>query len=57
MSPARTTGKRDSPNIKLSRVFGIVLGIHLVAIGGLMAYEMFRHKDPRRQFGPPQAHR
>ena len=37
--------KADSPNIKLSRVFGIVLGIHLVAIGGLMAYEMFRHKD------------
>jgi LysM repeat protein len=37
--------KADSPHIKLSRVFGIVLGIHLVAIGGLMAYEMFRHKD------------
>ena len=37
--------KQDRPGVRLSRVFGVVLGIHIVAIGGLMAYEMFRHRD------------
>lgn len=37
--------KQDRPGVRLSRVFGVVLGIHIVAIGGLMAYEMFRHSD------------
>ena len=36
--------KQDQPGVRLSRVFGVVLGIHVVAIGGLMAYEMFRHR-------------
>jgi LysM repeat protein len=36
--------KQDQPGVRLSRVFGVVLGIHIVAIGGLMAYEMFRHR-------------
>jgi LysM repeat protein len=38
--------KQDQPGVRLSRVFGVVLGIHIVAIGGLMAYEMFRHREP-----------
>ena len=37
--------KQEQPGVRLSRVFGVVLGIHIVAIGGLMAYEMFRHRD------------
>lgn len=37
--------RQDAPGVRLSRVFGVVLGIHVVAIGGLMAYEMFRHRD------------
>lgn len=37
--------KQDQPGVRLSRVFGVVLGIHIVAIGGLMAYEMFRHRE------------
>lgn len=36
--------KQEQPGVRLSRVFGVVLGIHVVAIGGLMAYEMFRHR-------------
>jgi LysM repeat protein len=39
--------KHDQPGVRLSRVFGVVLGIHIVAIGGLMAYEMFRHREPQ----------
>jgi len=37
--------KEEQPGVRLSRVFGVVLGIHVVAIGGLMAYEMFRHRS------------
>ncbi|MFN0125651.1 MAG: LysM peptidoglycan-binding domain-containing protein [Verrucomicrobiales bacterium] len=37
--------KHDQPGVRLSRVFGVVLGIHIIAIGGLMAYEMFRHRE------------
>ena len=37
---------QDQPGVRLSRVFGVVLGIHIVAIGGLVAYEMFRHHEP-----------
>jgi len=37
--------KQDQPGVRLSRVFGVVLGIHVIAIGGLMAYEMFRHRE------------
>ncbi len=49
--PAHVTSEddwqKDAPNVKLSRAFAVVLGIHVVAIGGFMAYEMFRHKDPQ----------
>jgi LysM repeat protein len=48
--PAHLTREDDwneeQPGVRLSRVFGVVLGIHVVAIGGLMAYEMFRHREP-----------
>ena len=47
--PAHLTSEddwqRDVPNVKLSRAFAVVLGIHVVAIGGFMAFELFRHKD------------
>jgi len=47
--PAHLTSEDDwrqnQPGVRLSRVFGVVLGIHVVAIGGLMAYEMFRHRE------------
>ncbi len=34
----------DVPNIKLSRAFVIVLVIHVVAVGGILAFEMFKPK-------------
>lgn len=43
---ARTTDGRDwhtdVPNIKLSRAFVVVLVLHVVAIGGILAFEMFK---------------
>lgn len=63
--------KHDQPGVRLSRVFGVVLGIHVIAIGGLMAYEMLRHREqpnantaalrpaprePRPSGGSPAAH-
>lgn len=46
---------RDEPNVKLSRAFAVVLGIHVVAIGGFMAFELFRHKDPQQAQAPRSA--
>lgn len=34
----------DVPNIKLSRAFVVVLIIHVVALGGILAFEMFKPK-------------
>ncbi|MGI8605355.1 MAG: LysM peptidoglycan-binding domain-containing protein [Verrucomicrobiales bacterium] len=56
--PAHVTSEedwqRDVPNVKLSRAFAIVLGIHVVAIGGFMAFELFRHKDSTPGSDPAQ---
>ena len=35
----------DVPNIKLSRAFVVVLILHVVAVGGILAFEMFK-ADP-----------
>ncbi len=47
--PAHLTGEDEwqpeQSGVRLSRVFGMVLGIHVVAIGGLMMYEKFRHQE------------
>jgi LysM repeat protein len=37
--------KTDVPNIKLSRAFVVVLVIHVVALGGILAFEMFKPKE------------
>lgn len=46
--PAHLTGEDEwqpeQSGVRLSRVFGMVLGIHVAAIGGLIAYEKFRHQ-------------
>ena len=34
----------DVPNIKLSRAFVVVLILHVVAVGGILAFEMFKPK-------------
>ena len=34
--------KTDVPNIKLSRAFVVVLILHVVAVGGILAFEMFK---------------
>lgn len=36
----------DMPNIKLSRAFVIVLILHIVAVGGILAFELFK-KEPK----------
>ena len=47
--PASVTRERDwktdVPNIKLSRAFVVVLVIHVVALGGILAFEMFKPKE------------
>jgi LysM repeat protein len=57
--PAHVTsedeGARDVPHIKLSRAFAIVLGIHVIAIGGFMAFELFRHHEPAAAEEPGRA--
>jgi LysM repeat protein len=57
--PAHLTNEddwqRDVPNVKLSRAFAVVLGIHVVAIGGFMAFELFRHKDAETDSGANSA--
>ena len=35
----------DIPNVKLSRAFVVVLILHVVAVGGILAFEMFKPKD------------
>ncbi len=39
---ARGTWHTDVPNIKLSRAFVVVLVLHVVAIGGILAFELFK---------------
>lgn len=36
----------DVPNIKLSRAFVVVLILHVVAVGGILAFEMFKADPP-----------
>ena len=46
----------DVPNIKLSRAFVVVLILHVVAVGGILAFEMFK-ADPSGliEDGAPQS--
>ena len=37
--------KKDVPNIKLSRAFIVVLILHVVAVGGILAFEMFKSNE------------
>ena len=37
--------KKDVPNIKLSRAFIVVLILHVVAVGGILAFEMFKPNE------------
>ncbi|MFP6873061.1 MAG: LysM peptidoglycan-binding domain-containing protein [Verrucomicrobiales bacterium] len=37
----------DVPNIKLSRAFVVVLILHVVAVGGILAFEMFKPESSR----------
>ena len=37
----------DVPNIKLSRAFIVVLILHVVAVGGILAFEMFKPESSR----------
>ena len=37
----------DVPNIKLSRAFVVVLILHIVAVGGILAFEMFKPESSR----------
>ena len=37
--------KKDVPNIKLSRAFIVVLILHIVAVGGILAFEMFKSNE------------
>ena len=47
----RTTGdeswKKDVPNIKLSRAFIVVLILHVVAVGGILAFELFKPDEAK----------
>ena len=36
----------DVPNLKLSRAFGFVLALHIVAVGGILGYEIFKKDRP-----------
>lgn len=36
----------EVPNLKLSRAFGFVLALHVVAVGGILAYEIFKKDRP-----------
>lgn len=40
----------DVPNIKLSRAFVIVLILHVVAVGGILAFEMFKPRSTEQSF-------
>ncbi len=42
----------DVPNIKLSRAFVVVLILHVVAVGGILAFEMFK-ADPSADVASP----
>ena len=42
----------DVPNIKLSRAFVVVLILHVVAVGGILAFEMFK-TEPSGIPNPP----
>lgn len=61
--PANVTGEDDwevdVPQIRMSRAFGVMLVLHLVAVGGLFAFHMFGRDDhaAREQAGltPPDA--
>ena len=39
----------DVPNIKLSRAFVVVLILHVVAVGGILAFEMFKSEPSESQ--------
>ena len=39
----------DVPNIKLSRAFVVVLILHVVAVGGILAFEMFKSEPSEAQ--------
>ena len=55
----RTTGdeswKKDVPNIKLSRAFIVVLILHVVAVGGILAFELFKPDEAKLSVMTEQA--
>ena len=36
----------EVPNMNLSKVFAVVLGLHIIAVLGIIGYEFFRDEDP-----------
>ena len=46
----------DMPNIKLSRAFVIVLILHIVAVGGILAFELFKQEPEMAQKKPSESY-
>lgn len=42
----------EVPNVKLSKVFAVVLLLHVIAVGGILAFQMFNSDKEAEQSGP-----